>query len=128
MICLDTNYLIRGMALDTKEANNLAEWSQQGETLIVSSIVWHEFLCGPISSGQIFVMKAFLAEIVSFDEAQAQEAARLFNLIKRKRRLRLDTLIVALSIIRGCPLATNNKADFDEFTPYGLKLIQGSFV
>lgn len=123
MICLDTNYLIRGVAFQTKEAHHLAEWIQQGESLIVSSVAWYEFLCGPVSPAQIYVIKAFLTEVVPFDEIQAQEAARLFNLVKRNRRLRIDALIAALAITRNCPLATNNKTDFDEFTPHGLKLI-----
>jgi predicted nucleic acid-binding protein len=123
MICLDTNYLIRGIALETKEANHMAEWAQQGEILIVSSIAWYEFLCGPVSQSQIYVMKSFLTDVVPFDEIQAQEAARLFNMVKRNRRLRIDALIAALAITRNCPLATNNKTDFDEFTPHGLKLI-----
>jgi len=34
MICLDTNYLISGLAAGTSEAEELSAWYQEGEQLI----------------------------------------------------------------------------------------------
>ena len=85
MICLDTNFLIRGVAESTDEAAKLIQWIEEGETLITAMPAWFEFICGPVTEEQKATMRAFLSEIVPFSEAQAIESARLFNAIRRKR-------------------------------------------
>lgn len=123
MICLDTNYLIRGIAEGTPEAQQLIAWVRSGETLITPTLAWLEFLCGPVTPAQISTLRAFLAEIVAFEEAQAAEAARLFNAVNRPRRLRVDAMIAATATTARARLATNNRTDFTLFTPHGLELI-----
>lgn len=123
MICLDTNYLIRGLILGSNEAKAIIAWYRGGEKMITSSIAWYEFLCGPVSKDQIKTMTLFLTGgIVSFQQVHAQEAARLFNGIHRSRRLRVDAMIAATAIIEQAELATENRADFQLFAPLGLRL------
>jgi len=105
MICLDTNYLIRGVSEGTAEAAALVAWIEAGETLITPMPAWFEFICVP------------------FAEAEAVEAARLFNVIKRKRSLRVDAMIAGTAIAAKARLATQNRADFKPFTAYGLTLV-----
>ncbi len=122
MICLDTNYLIMGLVSGSHEVDMLLRWAGQGETFCVPSIVWYEFLCGPITNEQEEAMKLLMAEIVPFDDALGKAAARVFNQVGRSRQLRIDAMIAATAISRNIPLATTNTADFTRFTPFGLHL------
>ncbi len=123
MICLDTNYLILGLSRETPEAAKLVAWIQSGELLITPVIAWYEFLCGPVTPIQITTMRAFLHEIVLFDEAHAAEAARLFNAVNRNRRLRVDAMIAGTATLLNAKLATNNQPDFAPFVAHGLALV-----
>lgn len=124
MICLDTNYLIQGLVAGAPESVQLVAWHASGEPLIVPMPAWFEFLCGPVTPAQIATMRGFLREIVNFGEAQAVEAARLFNAVNRKRGVRVDAMIAATATVSGARLATNNQDDFSLFAPYGLQLFE----
>jgi predicted nucleic acid-binding protein len=125
MICLDTNYLIRGLVKGTRESSELVKWYKTGEVLLAAAPAWYEFLCGPVTGAHIRAMRAFLSGgILAFEEVQAAEAARLFNGIGRVRRLRVDSMIASTAIVAGAELATSNAEDFEAFIPYGLKLIR----
>lgn len=124
MICVDSNYLIRGLVQGTPEARELAEWHLAGESLVTSAIAWYEFLCGPVTAAQIRAMDAFLTGgLIPFEGAQAAEAARLFNAVGRPRRLRVDAMIAASAIVAKSRFATSNRADFRIFVAHGLDLL-----
>lgn len=123
MICLDTNYLILGLVPGSRESKSLIAWAQAGEALIVPMPVWYEFICGPVTAPQVAAMRAFIHNLVPFDEPQALEAARLFNAAMRKRSLRIDAMIAATAVVAGAALATNNRSDFNVFIPHGLTLV-----
>lgn len=123
MICLDTNYLIMGLVAGSHEAEHLLGWADRGETFCVSSIVWCEFLCGPITAAQEAAMRSLVAEIVEFDDDLAKGAARLFNAVGRSRQLRVDAMIAATALAKDSPLATLNVSDFSCFEPFGLHLL-----
>ena len=123
MICLDTNYLILGLVRAASEAERLLAWSESGERLCVSAVVWYEFTCGPVDPGQVAAMRALIHEVVAFDDIQAEEAARLFNAVDRQRHLRVDAMIAAAAVSRDAYLATRNREDFAPFTEHGLCLI-----
>ena len=124
MICLDTNYLIFGLVKGSKESEQIMDWYRTGEALVVPMPVWYEFLCGPIRQLQIEAMRCFLDEIIVFKEAHAEKAAELFELVGRKRSLKVDAMIAATSMLMKAPLATNNTSDFERFTQLGLQLYQ----
>ena len=123
MICLDTNYLIRGVSEGTAEAAKLVAWIEAGETLITPMPAWFEFICGPVTLEQTTTMRAFLTEIVPFGETQAFEAARLFNAIKRKRSHQVDAMIAGTAVSAKARFATQNRTDFKPFTAHGLTLV-----
>ena len=122
MICLDTNYLVCGLADGSPEAQALVAWTEAGEPLITPMLAWFEFLCGPVTPVQVATIRAFLQEIVVFDEPRASTAARLFNAVGRKRSLRVDSMIAGTAILAGARLATNNRVDFAPFVAHGLQL------
>lgn len=121
MICLDTNYLILGLVAGSRESRELAAWVAAGERLVAPSLVWFEFLCGPVTEAQVRTMRAFLHELTPFDEPQAIIAADLFNAAARKRSTRVDAMIAATAIAAGATLATNNASDFLPFRDSGLR-------
>lgn len=125
MICLDTNYLIRGLVKGTRESSELVKWYKSGEILFAAAPAWYEFLCGPVTGTHIRAMRAFLSGgIPAFEEVHAAEAARLFNGIGRIRRLRVDSMIASSAIVASAELATSNAEDFEVFIRYGLKLLR----
>jgi predicted nucleic acid-binding protein len=121
MILLDTNYLIEILVPDSPEAAKIRAWYQE-EELCTSAVAWYEFLCGPIDDDGILAVQALLRDrILPFTQDQAAESARLYNLIGRIRRLRVDTMIAAAAIVSNAELATGNQADFSFFESIGLR-------
>jgi predicted nucleic acid-binding protein len=96
---------------------------RRGERLLAPMPAWYEFLCGPVTLWQEEIMRAFLAEVIPFADAQAREASRLFNAVGRKRSHRVDALIAATAIVAGARLATGNESDFAPFLAHGLQLV-----
>ncbi len=123
MICLDTNVLIMGLVGNSDEAERILRRHDEGERFCASSIVWYEFMCGPVTTNQIAAMRLLLAEIVPFDDGIAEASACLFNAVGRPRCLRVDTMIAATAIEKGVPLATGNRTHFSPFIPHGLHLV-----
>jgi len=125
MICLDANYLIRGLVVGSLQEKMILAWYRSGKKIITSAIAWYEFLCGPVSKEQIQIMTLFLTGgIIPFREIHAQESAHLFNQVNRARRLRVDAMIAATAIVERAELATENEKDFQLFVPFGLNLIE----
>lgn len=123
MICLDTNYLILGLSEGTREAEQLIAWAQAHEAIVTPMVAWFEFRCGPVTPIQVATMRAFLQDVVVFDEPQVLEAARLYNAVGRRRTLRVDSMIASAAVVAGAQLATNNREHFSAFVPYGLQLL-----
>ena len=126
MILLDTNYLIRALVEDAPEAQTIRGWLTEGESLCTSSIVWYEFLCGPVDEDGVELVSSLLDNrLLPFTADQAAESARLFNAVGRARRLRIDAMIAAAAIVANAALATDSMEDFGAFTPFGLRLYRG---
>ena len=121
MICLDTNYLILGLVPGSQEGAHLRTWITEGTPLVVPSVVWFEFLCGPVSGRQVETMRAFLHDLIPFSESHARLAAELFNEAGRRRSTRVDAMIAATAMVADAPLATDNAADFEAFAASGLR-------
>ena len=125
--------MARLIHFDTNALVALPHWAEQGQPIIqsiadgapaaVSSIVWYEFLIGPISEQEIRLAHAFLrGVIIDIDGADAQLAAELYNNAGRKRRLKTDALIAACAIRAGARLLTLNLEDFAPFQAMGLQI------
>lgn len=127
VIALDTNYLINALVPGSPEAAALFAWHRNGEVLAAPSVVWYEFLCGPVSVREIELIRALLrGGVITYGEPEATEAARLFNATGRSRRLRVDAMIAACALVSGAGLATSNQSDFQAFVPHGLNLLPPS--
>jgi predicted nucleic acid-binding protein len=123
MIHLDTNYLLGSLTSPSSVRRQIMAWIRSGETIATSSVVWSEFLTGPVSTQEIQHAQGLLqGRIIPFDEREAEIAAKLFNHIGRKRAMRTDCFIAATALRAGVPLATLNKKDFNRFATLGLRL------
>ncbi len=122
MIHFDTNALVA-----------LPHWAEQGlstlqrvadgESAAISSVVWYEFLIGPVSAEEIRLAHAFVrANVVEIGAEDARLAAELYNATGRRRTLKTDALIAACAIRAGAELLTLNQDDFRPFTGMNLKL------
>ncbi|MDB5972292.1 MAG: hypothetical protein JWQ90_4742 [Hydrocarboniphaga sp.] len=122
MIHLDTNALIalpRWLALGHALIDRVAA----GERVGVCSVVWYEYLCGPVIASDVERCLDFIEDrIEPLDARHAQLAAELFNQAGRRRGLRIDSLVAATAICSGAELLTGNVKDFTVFSMRGLKL------
>ena len=123
MIHLDTNILIDLVTAGSPRVKPIREWLAAGESLAASAIAWSEFCNGPHTREQKDAVHAVLnGRVVAFDEAQAEQASRLFHYTGRRRGSHPDCMIAAAGMCHGVPVATRNLKDFERFVPYGLKL------
>jgi predicted nucleic acid-binding protein len=122
-IHLDTNYLIR-FAGNTSQAITIKviEWLEKGFPIEVSAMAWAEFRCGPLSEDDCTLVAEILSGVLPVSREIADEGARLFNATGRRSRSLPDCIIAATAISSGSLLATENRADFEPFLEYGLKL------
>lgn len=123
MLHFDTNALIA-----------LPEWAQQqnavikrvlaGEPAGACSIVWYEYVVGPLADDEARLARAFLqAGIAPVSEDDAMLAARLYNVVGRHRRFKTDAIIAAAAINADAELVTVNTDDFQPFVAHGLRLL-----
>ena len=122
MIHLDTSFLIPALRPNTPEGRRLDAWVNEGEVILISSVAWAEFLCGPLSQRDLDAALQAVEHYLAFTEEHAAIAARLFNATGRRRRLMLDCMIAAVAIADDAPLATVNVGDFRRFAEHGLRL------
>ena len=122
MIHLDTSFLIRGLVRGSAEDRALRGWLRGGEPLGMSVVAWAELLCGPLDGAQREMAEAIVSERAPFLEADAAEAARLFNESGRRRGSLMDCMIAAAALRANAPLATANVSDFRRLAPGGLTL------
>ena len=122
MIHLDTSFLIRALISGTPEEEKLRKWVGEGEALVISSVAWAEFLCGPLGSVDRELADRFVEQRQDFTQDQAVIAARLFNESGRRRTMIIDCMIGAAALADGAVIATSNAADFSRFAAAGLKV------
>ena len=125
MILLDTNYLIRMLVKGSAAATEVSGWIAAREHLCTSAICWYEFVSGPVDDeGVVLVTSALADRIIPFTADHAREASRLYNGTGRSRRMRIDAMIAAATIVAGAVLATANREDFFPFESFGLELVE----
>jgi predicted nucleic acid-binding protein len=123
MIFLDTNFLVFALSPGTAEDQKLRSLYRDKETVGVSSIVWAEFLCGPVTPEHITLASALFPSPEPFTAEDGVRAAELFNGTGRRRGSLADCMVAAISLRLNATLATNNVADFKRFAPWGLLLL-----
>ncbi len=122
MIHFDTNFLIQALVAGSAAHEKFRGWTQSPEACNASSIVWAEFLCGPLDAPAEAIARQIFPNPDPFLPADAMLAAHLFNHTGRRSRSLADCMIAAVAIRCGAKLATSNTVDFQPFLPHGLLL------
>ena len=124
MLHFDTNALI-ALPHWASRGQEIVQRVARGEPAAASTVVWYEFLIGPLEAREADLARAFLqGRILPVEEADADLAATLFNAAGRQRALKTDALIAAAAIRADAELVTLNHQDFLPFTGHGLRLAQ----
>jgi predicted nucleic acid-binding protein len=122
VIHLDTNFLIGALVPASDEDKRLRRWLRSRERVRISSIVWAEFLCGPVTESVVEQTAELFGEPVPLDGINATLSAQLFNAGGRRRGSLVDCMIAAIAIRDSAALATCDVANFRRFTDMGLLL------
>lgn len=116
MIVLDTSVLIDSLSGPMQSAGALRNLIEQGERLLLPSLVLYEWLRGPRIAEEITAQEAlFPADAaVPFGPREALISANLYRSVRRTRGREIDIAIAACAIAREAALWTLNTADFSD--------------
>lgn len=114
MTLLDTSALIDSLSGPKRSARALRAAIEQGERILVPSLVLYEWLRGPRLPSEIAAQEALFpaGSTVVFGPREAMLSAELYRSLKRPRGRELDLAIAACAIVRDAELWTLNMADF----------------
>jgi len=104
-------------------AIRLHQWLATNQEVEVCTIVWSEFLCGPIGPSELALTRQIFPSCVPFLTEDAERSADLFNGTGRRTCSLADCQIASIALRRNAGMATVNTNDFKVFQSYGLQLI-----
>ena len=122
MIHLDTGFLIRALIRRTPEDLALRRWIRAGEPLVVSTVAWAEFRCGPLQQLELAAAAAIVDRRREFTRDDAETAARLHDESGRRRASLMDCMIAAVALADGAVVTTSNTPDFERLGELGVTL------
>jgi predicted nucleic acid-binding protein len=122
LILLDTSVLIDALTGPRRSGPLLRRAIEQGERILVPSLVLYEWLRGPRLGPELDAQEALfpIDSAVPFGTAEATLASRLYKSIARRRGREIDIAIAATAISKDAPLWTLNPRDFSDLP--GLRL------
>lgn len=123
MIHLDSSVVIDALTGPRRSAPRMRQLIQDGERIMLSSLVVFEWLRGPRTPEEIADQEALFpaSESIPFGPAEALAAASSYRKIKRPRGREMDIAIGACAIVHNAQLWTLNPADFKDIP--NLKLL-----
>ena len=126
MIVLDTSVLVDALSGPRRSAPALRRAIEQGERILLPSLVLYEWLRGPRQSEELAAQEALFPASIAlpFGPAEAARAAQLCVSLRRGRGREIDLAIAACALILGARLWTLNPRDFRDLT--GLELYRAS--
>ncbi len=114
MIVLDTSVLIDALTGPRRSAPALRRAIENGERLLLPSLVLCEWLRGPRLPEELAAQDALFpaAAALPFGPAEAARAAHLYVRLRRGRGREIDLAIAACALTLGARLWTLNPRDF----------------
>ena len=114
MTVLDTSVLVDSLSGSKRSAKALRTVIEQGERILVPSLVLYEWLRGPRLPSEIAAQEALFPpeNAARFGAREAIVSSELYRNIKRPRGREIDLAIAACAIVREASLWTLNTADF----------------
>ena len=126
MIVLDTSVLVDALSGPGRSAPALRRAIEQGERILLPSLVLYEWLRGPRQSEELAAQEALFPASLAlpFGPAEAARAAKLYVSLPRGRGREIDLAIAASALTLGARLWTLNPRDFRDLA--GLELYPAS--
>ncbi|MBV9405564.1 MAG: type II toxin-antitoxin system VapC family toxin [Acidobacteriaceae bacterium] len=114
MILLDTSLLIDSLSGPRRSARALRAVIEDGERILIPSLVLYEWLRGPRVPSEIAAQEALFPSetAIAFGPREASLSAELYRFVPQPRGREIDLAIAACAIIREARLWTLNRADF----------------
>jgi predicted nucleic acid-binding protein len=122
MTFLDTSALVASLSGPKLSGPALRKALENGERMLISSIVLYEWLRGPRISEELALQEVLFPteSAVAFGPLDASMSAKLYRSLGRTRGREVDIAIAACAITRESELWTLNTADFKDIP--GLRL------
>jgi len=119
---LDTSVLIDSLSGPKRLARALRRTIEQGERILVPSLVLYEWLRGPRLPEELAAQEALFPRdsAIPFGPQEAALSAKIYRSLKRPRGREIDLAIAACAIGRDAELWTRNLSDVQDIP--GLRL------
>ena len=116
MILLDTSVLFDSLTGPRRSGPALRRAIENGERILIPSLVLYEWLRGPRLPEEIAAQEALFPSdaAVPFGSQEAALSAKLYSSLSRPRGRGIDLAIAACAISRQAELWTLNDADFKD--------------
>jgi predicted nucleic acid-binding protein len=116
LIVVDTSALIDSLAGPRRSAPKMRSLIEEGERLVLPTLVLYEWWRGPRRSEELVAQEALfpIETALPFGVEQAAVASRLYRLVRRPRGREVDLAIAAHAISRDAQLWTLNLDDFED--------------
>lgn len=123
MIVLDTSVLVDSLSGPKRSARRLRSTIEQGERILVPSLVLYEWLRGPRLPAEITAQEALFPSegVIAFGHREAALSAQLYQSLRRPRGREIDIAIAACAIVRDADLWTLNTSDFQDISQLRLR-------
>ena len=123
MIVVDTSALIDSLTGPKRSAPRLRELIEEGERLVLPSLVLYEWLRGPRLDEELAAQEALFPSesALPFGPAEAAEASSLYGRTPRPRGREIDLAIAAHAILEDAALWTLNPKDFEDIPALELR-------
>jgi len=114
VIVLDTSVLVDALCGPRRSAPAVRRAIEQGERILLPSLVLYEWLRGPRRSEELAAQEALFPASIAlpFGPAEAARAAQLYVALPRGRGREIDLAIAACALTLGARLWTLNPRDF----------------
>ena len=116
MILLDTSVLVDALTGPRRSAPALRGAIEQGERVVLATIVLYEWLRGPRRVEELAAQEALFprAAAIPFGPAEAARAADLYRSVRGARGREIGLAIAACALCHDARLWTLNVEDFED--------------
>ena len=114
IVHVDTSALVDALTGSRHSLDTLIRLTDEGQRLMLSTIVLYEWLRGPRTRAEIAAQEELFSSdhAVAFGAGEAAIAARLFKQVSRARGREIDLAIAACAIANNAAIWTLNPGDF----------------
>jgi predicted nucleic acid-binding protein len=116
VIVLDTSILIDALCGQRRSEAALRRALEDGERMLVPSLVLYEWLRGPRRTAELDAQEALFpaATALQFGAVEAARAAQLFLALPKAKSRHMDLAIAATAMVAEADLWTLNARDFGD--------------